>query len=80
MLEKPESWCSQHVAACKTEVVASQRVGAHKNDNVQNINITYHIKKNIFSLYVFPREISVSVYLICVNDSEWSIAYFPALL
>ena len=34
VLEKLESWCSQQVAACKTEVVSSQRVGTHKNDNV----------------------------------------------
>jgi hypothetical protein len=48
VLEKPESWCSQQVVACKTEVVASRGVGAHKNDNVQKINITYHIKKKRF--------------------------------
>jgi hypothetical protein len=50
-------------------------------DNVQNVKITYHIKKKMFfTLYVFPQEISVSVYFICDNDVECSISYFPALL
>ena len=81
MLEKPESWCSQQVAACKAEIVASQLVGGHMYDNVKNVKITYHIKKKRFlPFYGFPREISVSVYFICVNDVECSIAYFPALL
>ena len=80
MLEKPESWCSQQVAACKTEVVASQRVGAHKNDNVQKIKSTSHInKKRFFPLWVSSR-ISVSVCFMCVIDVEYSIAYFPELL
>jgi hypothetical protein len=54
VLEKPESWCSQQVAACKIEVVASRGVGAHKNDNVKKIKITYHIKKKRF----FPLWVS----------------------
>jgi hypothetical protein len=80
VLEKQESWCSQQVAACKTEVVASKGVGAPKNDNVQKINTTYHInKKKFFSLWV-SSEISVSIFFMCVIDVEYSIAYFPALL
>jgi hypothetical protein len=39
-------------------------------DNVENVNITYHIKKKFFILYGFPQEISISVYLICVTDVE----------
>jgi hypothetical protein len=54
VLEKPESWCSQQVVSCKTEVVASKGVGAPKNDNVQKIKITYHIKKKRF----FPLWVS----------------------
>jgi hypothetical protein len=50
VLENPESWCSQQVAACKTEVVASLWVGAHMYDNVKNVKITYHIKKKRFLL------------------------------
>jgi hypothetical protein len=65
VLEKPESWCSQQVATCKTEVVASQRDGAHKNDNVQKIKTTYHMKKKRFSPFMgFLRKISVSVYFV----------------
>ena len=60
-------------------MVASKGVGAHKNDNVQKIKITYHIKKKRFSLYVFPQEIYVVVYFMCVIDVEYSIAYFPLL-
>ena len=50
-------------------------------DNVKNVTITYQYKeKEVFTLYGFPQEISVSVDIICVNDGEWYIAYFPALL
>ena len=50
-------------------------------DNVKNVKITYHIKKKrFFTLYGFPQEISISVYLICVTDAECSIAYFSTLL
>ena len=50
-------------------------------DNVKNVKITYHInKKRFFTLYGFPQEISVSVYLICVTDVECVITYFPELL
>jgi hypothetical protein len=52
VLEKPRVLCSKQVASCKTEVVASQIVGAHKNDNVQKINTTYHIKKKRFSPFM----------------------------
>ena len=65
MLEKPESWCSQQVVACKTEVVASKGFGAHNNDNVQKIKTTYHMKKKRFSPFMgFLRKISVSVYFV----------------
>jgi hypothetical protein len=80
VLEKPESWCSQQVFACKKEVVASKGVGSHKNDNVHKIKNTYHIKKKRFSLYGFPQKISVSIYFMCVIDVEYSISYFHALL
>jgi hypothetical protein len=80
VIEKPKSWCSQQVVACKTKVVASREVGAHKNDNVQKIKITYHIKKKRFFPYGFPQEIYISVYFMCVIDVEYYIAYFPALL
>jgi hypothetical protein len=79
VLEKPYSWCYQQVDSCKTKVVASKGVGAHKNDNVQKIKTTYHIKKKRFSLYGFPQEIFVSVYFMCVIDVEYSISYFLAL-
>jgi hypothetical protein len=51
-------------------------------DTVKNVTITYHIKKKsfFFTLHGFPREISVSVFLIYVNDAESAIVYFPALL
>ena len=50
-------------------------------DIVKNVTITYHIKKRrFFTLHGFPREISVSVFLIYVNDAESAIVYFPALL
>jgi hypothetical protein len=50
-------------------------------DNVKTVTITYHIKKKrSFTLYGFPREISVSVFLIYVTDVECAIVYFPALL
>ena len=50
-------------------------------DTVKIVTLTYHIKKKeVFTLYGFPREISVSVYLICVVVAECSIANFPALL
>jgi hypothetical protein len=79
VLEKIENWCSQQVAACKTEVVASLRVGSHMYDNVKNLTITYHIKeKEVFTLYGFPREISVSMFLIYVIDVECVNVYFPA--
>ena len=48
-------------------------------DNVKNVTITYHIKKKEdFTLYGFPREISVSVFLIYVTDDECVNVYFPA--
>jgi hypothetical protein len=66
VLEKPESWCSQQVAACKTEVVASKGVGAPKNDNVQKINITYHIKKKrFFPLWVSSGNICLCIFHVC---------------
>jgi hypothetical protein len=66
VLEKPESWCSQQVVACKTEVVASKGVGAHKNDNVQKIKTTYHIKKKRFSPFMgFLRNICLCVFHVC---------------
>jgi len=50
-------------------------------DTVKNVTITYHIKKKeVSTLHGFPREISVSVFLIYVNDVESAIVYFPALL
>jgi hypothetical protein len=66
VLEKPESWCSQQVVACKTEVVASRGVGAHKNDNVQKIKITYHIKKKrFFPLWVSLGNICLYIFHVC---------------
>jgi hypothetical protein len=48
-------------------------------DNVKNVTITYHInKKEVFTLYGFPWEISVSVFLIYVTDAECVNVYFPA--
>jgi hypothetical protein len=48
-------------------------------DNVKNVTITYHIKeKEVFTLYGFPREISVSVFLIYVTDAECVNVYFHA--
>jgi hypothetical protein len=50
-------------------------------DTVKNVTITYHIKeKRFFTLHGFPQKISVSVFLIYVNDAESAIVYFPALL
>jgi hypothetical protein len=50
-------------------------------DTVKNVTITYHIKKKRFLPCMgFLREISVSVFLIYVNDVESVIVYFPALL
>ena len=50
-------------------------------DNVKNVTITYQYKeKEVFILYGFPQEISISVYHMCVTDTEYAIAYFPALL
>jgi hypothetical protein len=84
VLEKPESWCSQQVAACKTEVVASQRVGSHKNDNVKKIKTTYHINKKRFSLFMgFLRNICLCILYFLLYffiDVEYSISYFPELL
>jgi hypothetical protein len=66
VLEKTKSWCSQQVAACKTEVVASLRVGAHKYDNVQNVKITYHIKKKRFLPFMgFLRNIRLCIFHMC---------------
>jgi hypothetical protein len=66
VLEKPESWCSQQVVACKTEVVASKGFGAHKNDNVQKIKTTYHIKKKRFSPFMgFLGNICLCVFHVC---------------
>jgi hypothetical protein len=46
-------------------------------DNVNNVNITYHIKKKRFLPFMgFLRKISVSVYLICVTDAKCVIIYF----
>ena len=47
-------------------------------DNVKNVIITYHIKKEVFTLYGFPKKISVSVFLIYVTDVECVNIYFPA--
>jgi hypothetical protein len=81
VLEKPESWCSQQVAACKTEVVSSRGVGAPKNDNVKKKKISLIIsRRRGFSLYGFPQEIYVFVYFMCVIDGEYSIVYLTALL
>jgi hypothetical protein len=79
VLDKPKSWCSQQVVACKKEVVASRGVGAHKHDNVQKIKILIISRRRGFFLYGFPQEIFVSVYFMCVIDVGYSIAYFPAL-
>jgi hypothetical protein len=50
-------------------------------DNVKNVDNTYHIKKKeVFTLYGFPRELSVSVFLIYVTDAECAFVYFSALL
>ena len=50
-------------------------------DTVKNVTITYHIKeKRFFILHGFPREISISVFLIYVTDAECAIVYFSALL
>jgi hypothetical protein len=66
VLEKPESWCSQQVASCKMEVVASKGVGAPKNDNVKKINITYHIKnKRFFPLWFSSRNICLCIFHVC---------------
>jgi hypothetical protein len=60
-------------------VVASKGVGAPKNDNVKKILLIISRRRG-FSLYGFPQEISVSVYLMCVIDGEYSIVYFTKLL
>jgi hypothetical protein len=67
VLEKLESWCSQQVVACKTEVVASRGVGAHKIDNVKKIKITYHIKKKkrFFPLWVSSQNICLYIFHVC---------------
>jgi hypothetical protein len=66
VLEKLESWFSQQFSSCKTEVVASKRGGAHKNDNVQKIKITYHIKKKrLFPLCVSSRNIRLIIFHVC---------------
>jgi hypothetical protein len=66
VLEKLESWFSQHVAACKTKVVASRGIGAPKNDNVKNIKITYHIKKKrFFPLWVSSGNICPCIFHVC---------------
>jgi hypothetical protein len=66
VLEKPESWCFQQVAACKIEVVSSQRVGAHKNDNVYNIKTNYHVNKKRFSPFMgFFRNICLCIIDVC---------------
>jgi hypothetical protein len=63
VLEKLESWFSQQVATCKTEVVASMGVGAPKNDNVHKIKITYHIKKKrFFPLWVSSGNICLYIF------------------
>jgi hypothetical protein len=57
VLEKPESWFSQQVASSKTEVVASQRVGAHKIDDVQILKDCLSFQEEeVFSLYGFPHQ------------------------
>jgi hypothetical protein len=66
VLEKSESWCSQQVVTCKIEVVASRGVGAHKNDNVKKIKITYHIKKKRFFPLWVSSEKYLSLYISCV--------------
>ena len=66
MLEKLEIWCSQQVASCTTEVVASKGVGTPKNDNVQKIKITYHIKKKrFFPLWVSLGNIRLYIFHVC---------------
>jgi hypothetical protein len=63
VLEKLESWCSQQVVACKIEVVSPRGVGGHKNDNVNKINITYHIKKKrFFPLWVSAGNICLFIF------------------
>ena len=47
-------------------------------DTVENVTIIK--EKEVFILHGFPREISVSVFLIYVNDAESAIVYFLALL
>ena len=79
MLKKTEIWCSQQVTAFKTEVVASQWVGSHKYDKECKYYLSYK-EEEVFTLYGFPQEISVSIYFICENDVDCSIAYFSALL
>jgi hypothetical protein len=63
---KTKIWCSQQVAACKTEVVASRGFGDHKYDNVNKIKITYHInKKRFFPLWVSSRNICLYIFHVC---------------
>ena len=62
VLVKLGSWCSQQFVACETEVVSSQRVGAHKNNNVHKIKTTYCIKKKRFSPFMgFLRNICLCI-------------------
>jgi hypothetical protein len=50
-------------------------------DNVKEcIDYLSYKEEEVFTIYGFPQEIFVSVYRICVNDVEWSIAYFLSLL
>jgi hypothetical protein len=50
-------------------------------DNIKNVTITYHIKKNRFLPCMgFLEKYLVSVFLIYVNDVESAIVYFLALL
>jgi hypothetical protein len=66
VLEKPESWFSHKLLLVKIEVVASGGVGAHKNDNVQKIKITYHIKKKrFFPLWVSSGNICLCIFHVC---------------
>ena len=49
-------------------------------DTVKNNHYLSYKEKEVFTLHGFPREISVSVFLIYVNDAESAIVYFPTLL
>jgi hypothetical protein len=64
--ETRELVLSASCIACKTEVVASKGVGAPKNDNVQKIKITYHIKKRrFFPLWFSSLNICLCVFHVC---------------